>query len=229
MKRTISLARAMRATALALCIASTAGVCVAALATGAVAQVADPVVTQVTTEPVVVPIDVGATVVSLIDIVWTSILGLIGVVVTWAVATLRPVLQSFLSASVIDMAAKRIEAAAKRAVEGVLGELRERAGAGNLTINVGSVQIASVVNYLMAQVPMWLKLAGMDKAAVERFVTKLFGQEMAAQAAVVAAAATVATAAAVSVDDLHDAVKTAVRDAVADPMSPLTVVSPGRA
>jgi hypothetical protein len=175
---------------------------------------------QVTTEPVPVAVDVGPTVVSLLDIVWTSILALLGGVITWAVATLRPVLQSFLSAAVIDMAAKRIEAAARRAVEDVLGELRAKAGAGDLKVAIGSAQIAEVASYLLAQVPTWLRLAGMDRTAVERFVARLFGQEVARGAPVVVEPT-------ISVGEVQDAVRTAVRDAVADPASPLTVAPAG--
>jgi hypothetical protein len=186
------------------------------LLAGTAIAIAVPALAQ---DAVPIPVDVGPGVVSLIDIVWTSVLGLIGVVITWAVAMLRPVLQSFLSASVIDMAAARVEAAAKRGVEDVLGDLRKRAAGGDLKINVSSVQVANVVNYLMAQIPTWLKLAGMDRTAVERFVTKMFGQEVAKQeAAITASVATVVNTGAV-----QDAVTRAVRDAVADPSSPLTI------
>jgi hypothetical protein len=223
MKRTISLARAMRATALALCIASTAGICVAGLATGAVAQVADPVVTQVTTEPVVVPIDVGPTVVSILDIVWTAIVSLVGTVVAWAVVTLRPFLQTFLSAAVIDMAAKRVEAAARRGVEDVLGELRKRAEGGDFSLSVGSAQIANVVNYLLAQVPTWLRLAGMDRAAVERLVERMFGQEVASEAKL---GAVLSTDAVVTPEALREVVADGIAKAVADPTNPLSIVTP---
>lgn len=209
---------AARQTALALCIVTSAALCVAVLTGPALAQTT---------------VDTGPAVITVLDIIQTAVLTIVGAAFTALAAVLAPVLPTFISAAIVKIAAEKVKEAAMNALGDVFDEIRERAAAGQLTVAIKNEYAARIATYLVGQVSLWVRLARMDKDSVTAFVAKLIGNVFGGSAITTAAVAGVSAPAAaapepsVAVNELLDVVKGAVREVAADPASALTIAPVG--